>query len=320
MATVLGYSLIERREQGATREDVLRACVRPGLVPNAILASMKTVGAAEHVWLLQGRYLIRDNPGNAVATQARRELQRDPRPFQKYVAETSIRDVFGGAPLVYSDLAAFEQRLSEVQPTLNPQDAKFVICTRRLKRDERQTFFQGRAGANLFMLIEPIDGSYDALADGALLFEAAKAVAANRLTDECRTANLHAEVAAYRREYEAATTQIKERLQGAFGRTMPAPSGSRRRAARRRSRWSATRSKATARSVRPRRRPAKRTTGTRTSDSFLSFSENGCGHCGERYNAECPKPFEGPEESWRVLLGDDPARHVEVYCGIARAQ
>lgn len=222
IAAVLVFSLVEQREPGATREDVLHACVRPGLVPNAILASLKTVGAAEHVWQLQDRHLIRDrrNPGNTVATQARRELQRNAKQFQDYIGQTSIREVFGGTPLVYDDLSSFEQRLAEIQSTLNSNDVKFVICTRRLKPDERQRFFQARPAANLFVMMEPTDASYDVLADDTLLFEAAKAIAANRLGEECRAANQISEVAAYRREYETAGAQIKERLQGAFGRML----------------------------------------------------------------------------------------------------
>jgi hypothetical protein len=217
MATILCFSLVDRREPGATREDVLRACVRPGLAPNDILTSLKTVGAAEHVWPIQDRHVVRDrrNPAHTVAIQAKRELQRNRKPSQDFITQTSIREVFGGAPLVYSDLATFDQTLAQVQHTLSPSDVKFVVCTRRLTPNERQAFYQGRDGANLFVMIEPVDAAYDLLSDEGLLFEAAKAMVADRLARESQSTP--SEARPYRGENEAAIRQIKERIQGAYG-------------------------------------------------------------------------------------------------------
>jgi hypothetical protein len=218
MATVLCFSLVDRREPGATREDVLRACVRPGLAPNDILASLKTVGAAEHVWPIQDRHVVRDrrNPAHTVAIQAKRELQRNRKPSQDYIMQTSVREVFGGAPLVYSDLATFDQALVQLQHTLNPSDVKFVITTRRLSPAERQAFFQGRDSANLYVMVEPLDASYDLLTDEGVLFEAAKAMVAERLAQECEATP--AEARPYKKENEDSIKQIKEHIQGAYGR------------------------------------------------------------------------------------------------------
>ncbi|MEI8371270.1 MAG: hypothetical protein WCJ35_00385 [Planctomycetota bacterium] len=222
MATVVGFSLVSQRDPGATREDILRACVAPGVSTNDVLASLKTIAATEHVWPMQDRYLVRDrrNPANTVATQARRELQRNRKQYQDYLADTSIREVFGGTSLVYSDLAAFGQMLAAVSQTQNPYDVKFVICTRRLTPDERKAFFLARPNANLFVMLEPIDASYDPLNDDTLLFDVARTVAAGRLHSECREASLMVEATAYRKESEVASTQVRERLQGAYGRML----------------------------------------------------------------------------------------------------
>jgi hypothetical protein len=222
MATVLTYSLVDQGDPGATSEEVLRACVRPGLAPNDILAGLRIVQGTEHVWQQQQRYVLRDrrNPANTVAMQARRELQLHTKPFQDHIAQVSFREVFGRAPLVYNDLASFNNQLSEVAPTLDANEVKFVICTRRLNADERKTFYQGRTGANLFVLIEPLDAAYDVFADDKLLFEAAKAKAADKLCKEAQEAGQLTEAGAYRKEQKDAEKNISERIRAAYGRML----------------------------------------------------------------------------------------------------
>jgi hypothetical protein len=220
MATVLTYSLVDNRDPGATREEVLRACVRPGLVPNDILAGLRTIQGVEHVWQQQDRYVLRDrrNPANTVAMQARRELQLHKKPFQDHIAERSFQDIFGRLPLVFNDPTSFNQQLAQLTPTLDANEVKFVVCARKLGPDERKSFYQGRTGANLFVLIEPLEAGYDVFSDDTLLFEAAKAKAAEKLAQESREAGQLSDASAYQAELKQANKSITERIRGAFGR------------------------------------------------------------------------------------------------------
>lgn len=222
MATVLTYSLVDNQVPGTTREEVLRACLRPGLAPNDVLTGLRAVQSAEHVWPHQERFVLRDrrNPANTVEMQARRELQLHKKPFQDHIAERSFPDIFGRAPLVFNDPTSFGQQLAQLTPTLNANDVKFVVCARKLRPDERKSFYQGRTGANLFVLIEPLEAGYDVFSDDTLLFEAAKAKAAEKLAQESREASQLTDANAYQQELKQANKSITERIRGAYGRML----------------------------------------------------------------------------------------------------
>jgi hypothetical protein len=179
-STVMLYTLAGTpgRTLGATREELLRSILAPGIDINelerTLLAFQKY---ASHFHVQEGRYLF-DPEENADAKVEFKSLLVSDN-LAKSLLQSLWRDEIFREPtaLIYADVNQSKVALEG----LDKDRLRFVLAPRRLTPDERHTLYHGLSVRNQVILLEPRDGTFNIDTHADLLKWAKRLLAAKGL-------------------------------------------------------------------------------------------------------------------------------------------
>ncbi len=191
-STVLLYTLtgVDRRSRGATREDLLRSILRPGVdindVERTLLAFQKY---ASYFHVEEGRYFF-DPEENAEAKVEFRSLivpdDRARATLQALWREELFREPNA---VVYTGV----EETKAVLETLEKDRLRYVLAPRRLTPEERHALYHGLSQRNQVILLEPRDVTFSLNTHPDLLKWAKRLIAAQDLVGMTQDASRRAE-------------------------------------------------------------------------------------------------------------------------------
>lgn len=179
------------RNIGATREELLRSVMRPGVDINefeqTLLAFQKY---ASYFHVQEGRYFF-DNEENADAKVEFRSLSIDDREAHAKLREIWKTDIFRGEPntVIFTDV----DETKAVCETFEKGRLRYVLSTRRLNAEERHSLYFGLSERNLVILLEPRDAIFNLDTHTDLLKWAKRHIAAQGLIQGAQDATRRAQ-------------------------------------------------------------------------------------------------------------------------------